>query len=131
MARKRLYEYVFTPGGANTGTIKVPGRWKLSDFLAIFNVTDQVAIFNFGDTALGGTVSYSSTQDTNFPYHQDGVTTLTLEYDTSAMSAGDDLTIYAESQDGAQTVRPWHFGTDAIERMRTSEPQALIDADFE
>jgi hypothetical protein len=131
MARKRLYEYVFTPGGANTGTIKVPGRWKLSDFLAIFNVTDQIAIFNFGDTALGGTVAFSATQDTNFPYHQDGVTTLTLEYDTSSMSANDDLTVYVESQDGAQSVRPWHFGTDAIERMRTSEPQALIDADFE
>jgi hypothetical protein len=131
MARKRIYDYVFAPGGSNTGTIKVPGRWKLSDFLAIFNTTDQLAMFNFSDSALGGTVSFSSTQDTNFPYHTDGVTTLTLEFDSSTMSAGDDLTIYVESQDGAQTVRPWHFGTDAIERMRTSEPQALIDADFE
>ena len=131
MARKRLYEYVFTPGGANAGTIKVPGRWKLSDFLAIFNTTNQTAIYNFGDTALGGTVSYATSDSTNFPYHQDGATTLTLEYDTSAMSAGNDLSIYVESQDGAQTIRPWHFGTDAIERMRTSNPQALIDADFE
>ena len=63
MARKRLYDYVFTPGGSNTGSIKVPGRWKLSDFLAIFNVTDQIALFNFGDSSLGGTVSYSSSQD--------------------------------------------------------------------
>ena len=131
MARKRLYDYVFAPGGSNTGTIKVPGRWKLSDFLAIFNVTDQVALFNFGDSNLGGSVSYSSSQDANFPYHTEGVTTLTLERDTSGMSASDDLTIYAESQDGAQTIRPWFFGTDAIERLRTSNPQSLIDADFE
>lgn len=131
MARKRIYDYAFTPGGSNTGTIKVPGRFKLSDFLAIFNVTDQIALFNFGDSNLGGTVSYSSSQDANFPYHTEGVTTLTLEKDTSGMSAGDDLTIYIESQDGAQTVRPWFFGTDAIERLRTSNPQSLIDADFE
>jgi hypothetical protein len=28
-------------------------------------------------------------------------------------------------------VRPYDFGTDAIERMRVAQPQAMLDADFE
>ena len=42
------------------------------------------------------------------------------------------LQIFVEeqSEDGVR-VRPFPFGTDAIERMRVSNPQSLIDADFE
>jgi hypothetical protein len=129
MARQRLYEYVFTPGTSGSGTIKVPGRYNLADFLAVFNTTDQISIYNFGDTAQGGTVAWVAGVTTDFPTAYSGVTTLTLDWDTSAMDPTDKLAIYVESE--ALKIEPWAFGMDAIGRSRVSNPEALIDADFE
>ena len=129
MARQQIKNYVFTPGGAGVGTVKIPGNFDLSDLLTIVNATDQEFIYNFADPDLGGTVSYNSGVDTDFPTSTDGVTTLTLTRSTSGMSASDTLAIYVEAY--AQSIRPWPFGTDAVERMRVANPQSLIDADFE
>lgn len=130
MARSRIYDYVFSPGTSGLGTIEVQGRINLEDFLAIYNTTDNVCIFNFGDPALGGTVAWSGQGGTaNFPYAYAGVTTLTLNFDTSLMSGSDDLAIYYEVQ--SLQIDQWPFGEDAIGRSRVSNPQSLIDADFE
>jgi hypothetical protein len=129
MARQRISEYVFTPGVSGSGTIKVPGRVNLEDFLAVYNTTDQISIYNFGDTAQGGSVAWTAGVTADFPTAYAGVTTLSLDANTSAMSPNDKLAIYAESQ--SLTVQPWAFGMDAIGRERVSNPEALIDADFE
>lgn len=129
MARQRISEYAFTPGVSGSGTIKVPGRVNLEDFLAIYNTTDQISIYNFGDTAQGGAVTWSPSVTVDFPTAYAGVTTLSLDFDTSAMNTNDKLAIYVET--GALVVEPWSFGMDAIGRDRVSNPQALIDADFE
>ena len=129
MARQRLNNYVFTPGVSGAGTIKVPGRYNLEDFLAIYNTTDQISIYNFGDTAQGGTVAFTATPTVDFPTAYAGVTTLSLDWDTSLMNANDLLAIYVEYT-SLETI-PWAFGTDAIGRARVSNPQSLIDADFE
>ena len=130
MARQRIYEYVFTPGTSGVGTIKVPGRYNLADFLAIYNTTDQISIYNFGSQAQGGTVAWSGQGGTvDFPYAYAGVTTLTLDFDTSSMSNSDKLSVYIESQE--IETKPWSFGVDAIGRSRVSNPESLIDADFE
>lgn len=141
MAKKLLRDYVFTPGVAGVSTIKVPGRYTLDKLLLITNVTDNIILYNFGDTAFAGTtcsftaLTKDSSPDANYPtvyMAHDGVTTITLQYNTSAMSAADKLQIFVEDQeDYGQKIRPWDFGTDAIERMRVSTPQSLIDADFE
>jgi len=129
MARQRLYEYVFTPGTSGLGTIKVEDRYNLADFLAIYNTTTNQSIYNFGSPTQGGTVSWAAGTTVDFPTAYGGVTTLTLDLDTSLMSASDKLAIYVETQD--LTVQPWAFGMDAIGRERVSNPQSLIDADFE
>ena len=129
MARQRLNNYVFTPGVSGAGTIKVPGRINLEDFLAIYNTTDQISIYNFGDTTQGGTVAFTATPTADFPTAYAGVTTLTLDWDTSLMNANDLLAIYVEGTN-LETV-PWAFGVDAIGRQRVSNPTSLIDADFE
>lgn len=129
MARQRINQYVFTPGTAGLGTIKVQGRINLEEFLAIYNTTNNVCIYNFGDPALGGTVSWTAGPTADFPAAYAGVTTLTLDADTSSMSAGNKLALWVE--DANLMVQPWAFGMDAIGRSRTSNPQALIDADFE
>lgn len=137
MAKKLIRDYVFTPGAAGAGTIIVPGRFSLDKLLLITNVTDNVIIYNFADTPFAGTtcVFTKGPNTTHFPtvdQSESGFTTITLAYDTSGMSSTDLLQIYSEEMtEQGQVVRPFRFGTDAIERARMSSPQSLIDADFE
>ena len=129
MARQRIYEYSFTPGTAGLGTVQVQGRYNLADILAIYDTTTNINIYNFADTTLGGTASWAAGTIAALPSAYDGVTTITLDFDTSSLSASDQLAIYVESRD--LSVQPWSFGMDAIGRERVANPQALIDADFE
>jgi len=129
MARKRLYEYAFSPGTAGLGTVKVPDRYNLADILAIYDTTTNTAIYNFADNTLGGSVAWAAGVTATFPAAYAGVTTITLNYNTSGLSANDKLAIYIECQE-LKTI-PWDFGLDAIGRERVSNPQSLIDADFE
>jgi hypothetical protein len=129
MARQQIKNYVFTPGGAGVGKVKISGNYDISDILTILNATDQTFIYNFADPLLGGVVTWSAAYDADFPQGQDGVTTLIFTTSTATMSAADSLGVYVEAE--SQTIRPWPFGTDAIERMRVSNPKSLIDADFE
>ena len=136
MAKQLVRDYIFTPGAAGAGTIIVPCRYELDKLLLITNVTDNVILYNFGDAASAGTTAvFAKGTITHFPtvdtLHS-GYTTITLAVDTSSMSADDSLQIFAEPQvEFGQTIRPWQFGTDAIERMRVSTPESMIDADFE
>lgn len=129
MARQRLYEYSFTPGTAGLGTVKVQGRYNLADILAIYDTTSNTNIYNFADTTLGGSVTWAPGVTAEFPAAYAGVTTITLDVDTSTLSSSNKLAIYIESQ--SLSTQPWAFGMDAIGRSRVSNPQALIDADFE
>jgi len=137
MAKKRLTDYEFNPAAAGSGTIIVPGKYTLEDFLVITNTTDNVIIYNFADSAFAGTTTTftSGNYGSVFPsisYKTDGYTTLTLAANTSTMSSTDKLLIYVEGKDHeALAIKPWGFGTDAIDRMRVSNPYSLIDADFE
>ena len=137
MAKQLIRDYVFTPGAAGVGTIEIPGRYTLDKILLITNVTDNIIMYNFADTTFAGTTAaFTAANDaTDWPtltQAHDGYTTITLQYNSTAMSAGDSLQIYVEStEDYGQMVRPWPFGTDAIERTRVSNPQSMIDADFE
>ena len=137
MAKHLIRDYVFTPGAAGVGTIHVPGRFSLDKLLLITNVTDNIIIYNFGDAAFAGTTcSFTKGANaTHFPtadQSESGFTTITLAANTSSMSSTDELQIYSEGMtEQGQIIRPFQFGTDAIERMRISTPQSLIDADFE
>lgn len=129
MARKRIYDYVFTPGTAGLGTVKIQGRYGLADILAIYDATTNTNIYNFADTSLGGTISWTAGASADFPAGYAGTTTLTLDADTSNLSSSDKLAIYVENE--YLETQPWAFGMDAIGRSRVSNPEALIDADFE
>lgn len=136
MGKIMIRDYVFAPGSAGAGTVKIPGKYTLDQLLLITNVTDNQIIYSFGSTTYAGTTAtFTSANDsTNFPailQRDIGYTTITLAYNTLSMSASDVLQIYVEREDHATIVRPWNFGTDAIERMRVSNPESLIDADFE
>lgn len=129
MARKKINYYVFTPGVANAGTVKMQNNHSLDDILMITNVTKNIVIYNFGDPNRGGSVSFNSGTDSSFPTAQNGITTLTLKFDTSSMSSTDVLQIYVETVE--QRIRTHDFGIDAVERQRVGMPRSMIDADFE
>lgn len=117
MAKRRISTYTFDPA---LGTIIVDNAWGLDQLLLITNLTDNVVIFNFGDPNKTATVSYNAGTD-----H----TTITLTYDTSAMSSTDSLQIYVD--DGAHQIEPFGAYSDPVDKMRVSTPESLIDTDFE
>ena len=136
MAKRLKQEYYFTPGVAGSSYVDIPGTYTLDRLLLITNVTDNIILYNFGDTAFAGTTTVVyNTETTDMPKilaAEDGWTRITLQYNTSAMSANDKLQIFVEEESShGQVIRPYDFGTDAIERMRVSNPESLIDADFE
>ena len=132
MARQLVEKYIFSPDVANSGYVKFPGKCDATQLLIIANKTSQNNIYAIGDPTRGGTVSFSATEDAGFFSEQVGVTTVTFTYDTSTMSSSDKIAIYTDApKQTGNIIRPYAFGVDAIERMRVSNPQSLIDADFE
>lgn len=77
--------------------------------------------------------TYNQTVPTGMPstlvQRAGGVTTFNLLMDTTYMQASDVIEILVEKKE--QIIRPFDFGTDAIERIRVSDPKSMIDADFE
>ena len=133
------------PAQINNGisSVKVPEKIDLERLLLITNATDNNVLYTFNDPAKGATAEYKreySTDTSNptafvdpdFPkaFHgNDAITTLFLETDTSTDNSTDRIQIFVE--DNQLTVRPFDFGTDAIERMRVAQPESMLDADFE
>lgn len=93
MAKKLVTSYTFTPGAANAGTVVVSGTYALEQFLLITNVTTGATVYQFNKSTKGGSVVVSG-----------GNTTLTLEADTSAMSAGDRLQVFVDDGQNAQVL---------------------------
>jgi hypothetical protein len=135
MAKRQIRDYVFSPGIAGVGTLKVLDKVDVDQILLITNATKNIFLYNFSDPNLPISTEFTSTtdgSDPDFPYSNtlsNGVTTITFLYDTSSHASTDRIQIFVEAEE--QKIRPYDFGTDAIERMRFSEPQSMIDADFE
>jgi len=134
MAKAQLRQYIFTPV-AGAGTIEIPGKYDLQQFLVITNTTRNTILYNFADTTYTGTtVSFlRGINDISFPDaldNSDGVTIITLAAGTTTgMASTDTLQILYEQP--FQYVRSPEVGTDAFERQRVASPQSLLDADFE
>ena len=125
MARKVLLEtgYTFTPGGSGVGSITIPRIVPRERLILITNVTKNQVIYNFSDPNLKATsYSTSSTAGTN-------TTTVVLNYNTSSMSATDKLQITIDEYE--EKFSPVEILQDPVNKFRTSQPQALIDTDFE
>lgn len=120
MAKKLLFNYVFTPGASNVGKVTVPGKVSQRRLLLITNVSTQEIIYNFADSSKGASVSYSPLLNE---------TTITLEYSTVGMSAEADLQIFYD--DETLEFSPSLTYQDPVEKLRVSNPQALMDTDFE
>jgi len=138
MAKKLIRDYVFTPGVAGSGLIRIPGRYAMDQVLVVTNGTRNITNYSFADSTYTGTTAVFTAGNlaSVFPtitQREDGYTTITFAVSTVGQNAADKLLIYVEgaANEDATSFRPWNFGTDAIERMRVSNPESLIDADFE
>ena len=136
MAKTLATAYTFTPGAANAGTIEIPGDIiRMDQLLLITNTTTNTILYNFADASYAGTtIAFTTENSVDFPtvlQRAGGYNTVTLAIATTGQSSNDTLQIFYESVDSGLIIKPWFFGTDAIERMRVSTPQSMIDADFE
>ena len=122
MARKVLLEtgYSFT---ASSRVVTIPRYIRRDRLVLITNTTANQVIYNFSDPSLRAT-AYSTSYTTTA-----GTTTITLNYNTTAMSNSDALQIIVDEYD--EKFSPSETFTDPVSKLRVSQPQALIDTDFE
>jgi hypothetical protein len=123
MARKAILDtyYTFTP---STRTIVIPRPLPRERFVIITNVTTNQVIYNFSDASLTMS-SHSITTDGA----GNTFTTIVLTYNTGSMLSTHNLQIIIDEAD--ESFKPSELYTDPVNKFRTSQPQALIDTDFE
>lgn len=124
MARHVIIEgYTFTPA---TKTIVVTGKAiRKEQLLLITNTTTGVVLYNFSDAGLLAT-SHTITVDATTGLE---ATTVVLAYNTAAMSGTDKISILVEET--YQEITPSEIMRDPVDKLRVSQPQSLIDTDFE
>lgn len=120
-------------------TIRLQGKYDLDKILLITDTSSNEILYNFSDPATTitietdtGYVSNDYWQDDDFKTFRDAVdyvTTVYLAVDTSNRFDSDDIQIFVEEAE--LRVRPYDYGTDAIERHRVAQPMSMLDADFE
>lgn len=116
----------------NKGYLKLPGYFKIKDFLLITNASRNQIMYNFADPTLSAEVTYTEDYDADFPaalYGSDKITTITFDVDTSGMMVTDNIQIFVEGKE--QEVKMNHSAQDAMERLKVGIPQSMLDADFE
>ncbi len=118
MAKKLIHNYTFDP---TTRLVTIHGAiLTVNRLLIITNTTANEIIYVFNDTAKGGRITYNADRTD---------TEVTLTYNVTAMSATDTLQVFVELD--SQTVEAAEPYIDAASKMRVSQPENLIDTDFE
>lgn len=118
-----LESYTFTP---STNTVVVSGKYiRREQLLLITNVTRGTVIYNFSDPSLGA-ASYTTSISTVTGLE---TTTIITAYITSSHSSTDKLSIIVEET--YSEITPAEAQMDPVGKMRISQPQSLIDTDFE
>jgi len=117
-----IEQYAFTP---STKTIVVTGKNIRSEqLLLITNVTRGTVIYNFSDPSLLGTITNTVSTTTGLE-----TTTIVLTYNTASHSSTDKLAIMVEET--YTEITPNETLQDPVGKLRVSQPQSLIDTDFE
>lgn len=118
-----LESYTFTP---STRTLVVTGKnIRREQLLLITNTSTGTVVYNFSDPSLLAT-AYTNAVDSVTGQE---TTTLILAYNTTAMQATDKISIVTEET--YQEMMPAEVMRDPVDKLRVSNPQSLIDTDFE
>ncbi len=120
MAKKLLYDYTFD---ASAKTVAISGHVDVRKLLFINNATRGATIYALGDADLKVTnTAYNATTNK---------TTYTLTFDTNSAAHADTdkLQIFID-EEGAE-FKPTETFIDPVSKLRVSNPNTLIDTDFE
>ena len=119
MAKKLLVgNYRFD---ASEKVVFCSGNIAAERFLVVTNITRNIIIYNFADVNAGyAGATYDSVTDE---------TELALVYDTTSMADTDVLQIFI--QEDYQEITPAEDILDPVGKLRVSNPENLIDTDFE
>lgn len=122
MAKHVISEpYTFSP---SSRTVTVNGKAiQRERLILILNVTTNTIIYNFSDPSLGAT-SYTTSTANNIES-----TTIILTYNTGSMDLAHKLSIIVDEVN--ESFMPADFMLDSNTKLRVSQPQSLIDTDFE
>jgi hypothetical protein len=128
MARNVLPDqyYTFVPA---TRTITLNRAVKRESLLLITNVTTNTVIYNFSDPNLKATSYTHPAGGAVLGNASDASTVIVLQYNTTSMSAGDKLQVIVDEYESKFV--PGETLMDPVGKFRVSQPQALIDTDFE
>ena len=115
-------DYTFTPA---TRTIVINNKFIPREKLALItNVTTNQVIYNFSDPSLKAT-AYTN----NINSSMIETTTIVLNYNTTSMASTDKLQIMLDENE--EKFVPSEAYLDPTNKLRVTQPQALIDTDFE
>lgn len=120
MARKLISGNDVLSFNPANGTIVINGFVPLSKLLLVNNATKNVSLFNFSDPNTPAIVTYNSDNKT---------TTIDVSYNTTSMSSSDQIQVYYEKEE--LEIKPARTYRDPVSKFRVSNPQTLIDTDFE
>lgn len=113
--------YTFIP---SSRTVIISNKYiERERLLLIINSTSNTTIYNFSDPSLGAS-AYTTVTTVNAES-----TTIVLTYDTTSMNSTDSLSIIVD--DINERFEPAETYMDPVQKFRVSQPQALIDTDFE
>ena len=115
--------YTFTPA---LKLVSIPGYIAQQRLLLITDVTNNTVVYNFSDPNLLATFAYDYVTNPGSV-----ITNITVAYNTtgSGFKSTDQLQILVDEQQ--DYVTPFETQLDPVGKQRVSEPQALIDTDFE
>jgi hypothetical protein len=126
MAKKVIeVQYTFTPG---TRTLVIGRYVRQESLMLITNVTRGTVMYNFSDSDLRAT-SYTAVSSNTVQGLTPPNTTIVLNFNTTAMSANDKIQIMIDEE--SETIRTNETFTDPVDKMRVSNPQSMMDTDFE
>lgn len=118
MAKKLLqayYEY-----DSASGTLTVPKFVKHEELLIVTNVTLNTIVYNFADDQKGATVTWDPNSET---------TTIVLDSPAPGSNNVDKFQIFVDEPEQKMDVSDSLL--DPVHKLRVSNPQNLIDTDFE
>ena len=118
MAKKLIHDYSFN---AVAKQVTLQGIYKRERLLMVSNFTDNIILFVFNQAAF--------VLDNFQLDHVNQTTTLTFTYNTTSMSNSDVLQIFMEEDSVA--IAPAETYVDPVSKLRVSNPENLIDTDFE
>ena len=130
MAKKLVTDYSFVPYdpvSLTGGTVTINDNVTGERVLLITNVTSNQILYNFSDPTKGFQATADTTGcDFNSEFEQ---TVIKFATDTSTMAATDQLQIFIESH--AAEFEPSETFVDPVSKLRVSNPETMIDTDFE